>query len=274
MHLHQRAIFLLFAGLSAFAVQNAGSGPALGSTRLGDYIVEPERPSEDCGIDKHGGVGQLTQRIFYKDRLVTAVSMSSFVSPWNPSRLLFSVAPACADDEEHTGTLYFDGTRDVPVQVNYGGTTASPEALQALWSPDDKFVAVPANGMEFFLLNLQTAKSSNLSKLFHKHESLTSSVHFREWSPDGKKLAIVVSSIFSRTGGRMWYESDLLSVDAASLLPTYVATIRKEVGWQKGQFVWVSKPGSFDLAVDPSLRNSAAIFVKPPPSNPASKTSN
>lgn len=272
--MHLRAPSLLFVGFLSYAAQIAGPSPAPGSTKLGDYIVEPERPSEICGIDKHGGVGQLTQRIFYKDRLVTAVSMSSFVSPWNPSRLLYSVAPACADDEEHTGTFYFDGARGAPVQVNYGGTDSSPETLRALWSPDDKFVAVPANGMEFFLLNLQTAQSSNLSKLFYKLESVASSVHFREWSADGKKLAIVVSSIFSRTGGRMWYESDLVSVDPASLQPTYVATIRKEDGWQKGQFVWVSKAGSFELAVDPSLRNSAAIIVKPPSSRPASKTSN
>ena len=86
--MHCRALLLLFVGLSAYAAQNSSSGPASASTKLGDYIVEPERPSEICGIDKHGGVGQITQRIFYKDRLVTAVSMSSFVSPWNPSRLL------------------------------------------------------------------------------------------------------------------------------------------------------------------------------------------
>jgi hypothetical protein len=272
--MYSRAVLLLFAGLSVYAAQNSGSGPVPDSTKLGDYLVEPERPSEICGIDKHGGVGQITQRIFYKGRLVTAVSMSSFVSPWNPSRLLFCVSPACASDEEHTGTFYFDKTHDVPVQANYGGTDASPEALRALWSPDDKFVAVPANGMEFFLLDFQTAQSSNLSKLFYKKGSVISKVHFREWSPDGKKLAIVVSSTFSRPGGRMWDESDLVSLNPASLQPTYVATIRKEDGWQKGQFLWVSKGGSFDLAVDPSLRNSAAIVVKPPPSSPPPKTSN
>src|SRR5712691_6610018 len=111
-----RALFLLFVGLSAYATQQPGFGPAPGSTKLGDYIVEPDRPSETCGVDKHGGVGQLTQRIFCKDRLVTAVSMSSFVSPWNPSRLLFSVAIACGDTEKDTGTFYFDGARDTPVQ--------------------------------------------------------------------------------------------------------------------------------------------------------------
>jgi len=271
--MYQRTIFLLVVGLSAYAGQNA-SGPAPGSIKLGDYIVEPERPSEDCGIDKHGGVGQLTQRILYKDRLVTAVSMFSFVSPWNPSRLLFSVAPACADDEEHSGTFYFDGSRDTPVQVNYGGTVYAPEALRSLWSSDDKFVAVPANGMEFFLLNLQTAKTTNISKLFYNHESLISFVQFREWSPDGNKLAIVVSSAFSEKSGRMWRGSDLVSVDPSSLQPAYVATVRRENGWQKGQFVWISKAGGFDLAIDPGLRNSAAVFVKPPPSSPASKTSN
>jgi hypothetical protein len=50
MHLHQRAIFLLFVGLSAFAVQDAGSGPALGSTRLGDYIVEPEQHRKTAAL--------------------------------------------------------------------------------------------------------------------------------------------------------------------------------------------------------------------------------
>ncbi len=272
--MYRRILLFLFVGLSAYAAQNSGPLPAPGSAKLGDYIVEAERPSETCGVDKHGGVGQLTQRIFYKDRLVTSVSMSSFVSPWNSSRLLYSVALACGDSEKDTGTFYFDGTRDAPVQVNYGGTDASPEALRALWSPDDKFVAVPANGMEFFLVNLQTTQSSNLSKLFYNHASAISSVRFRQWSPDGKKLAIAVSSMFSRTSGRLWYESDLVSVDPASLQPSYVATMRKEDGWQKGQFVWFSKAGGFDLAVDPSLRNSAAIVVKSPPSGPPAKTSN
>jgi hypothetical protein len=269
----QRAVFLLLAGLTAYGVQNTGSGPAPDSIKLGDYLVEPEQPSDICGVDKHGGVGQLTQRIFYKDRLVTSVSMSSFVSPWNPSRLLFSVAITCGDTEKDTGTFYFDGTRDAPVQVNYGATDASPEALRALWSPDDKFVAVAANGMEFFLVNLQTAQSTNLSKLFYNKASAISSVHFREWSPDGKSLATVVSSMISRPSGRLSYESDLLSVDPAALQPAYVATMRKERGWQKGQFVWVAKSGGFDLAVDPGLRNSAAIFVKPPSATAAPKTS-
>ncbi len=272
--MHQRALFLLLVGLSAYATQQTGSGPAPGSTKLGDYIVEPERPSETCGVDKHGGVGQLTQRIFHKDRLVTAISFYSFVSPWNPSRLLYSVAPACAEDEEHTGTFYFDGVRDAPVHVAVSGTVEPPETLPGLWSPDDKFVALPANGLEFSLLDLRTAQVTNLSKRFYNHESVISQVEFREWSPDGKNLAIAVSSMFSRKDGRMWSESDLLSVNPASLQPTYVATMRREGGWKKGQFVWVAKAGGFDLVVDPGLRNSAAIFVKPPRTTATPKTSN
>ena len=271
--MHQRALFLLLAGLTAFGVQNTRSGPASDSIKLGDYLVEPERPSKICGVDKHGGVGQLTQRIFYKDRLVTAISFYSFVSPWNPLRLLYSVAPGCADDEEHTGTFYFDGVRDAPVHVAVSGTVEPPETLPGLWSRDDSFVALPANGLEFSLLDLRTAQATNLSKRFYNHESLISEVEFREWSPDGKNLAIAVSSMFSRKNGRMWSESDLLSVDPASLQPAYVATMRKERGWQKGQFVWVAKAGGFDLAVDPALRNSAAIFVKPPTATAVPKTS-
>jgi hypothetical protein len=271
--MHQRALFLLLVSLSAYAVQNAASGPAPGSTKLGDYIVEPALPSEVCGVDKHGGVGQLTQRIFYKDRLVTAVSFFSFVSPWSPSRLLYSVASACAGDEAHTGTFYFDGTRDAPVHVAISGTVEPPETLPGLWSADDKFVALPANGLEFSLLNLQTAQTTNLSKLLYNHESLISQVEFRQWSADGKRMAIAISSMFSRKSGRMWYESDLLSLDPASLQPSYVASMRRKDGWQKGQFVWVSKAGGFDLAIDPGLRNSAAIFVKPIPSSAAPKTS-
>ena len=270
--MHPRALFLVFLGLSVYAVQNAGSGSIPGSTKLGDYIIEPERPSEVCGVDvKHGFVGQLTQRIFYKDRLVTEVSFFSFVSPWNPSRLLYSVAPACADGEKHAGTFYFDGSRDAPVQVNYGGTVPPSETLRALWSPDDKFVAVPANGMDFFLLNLQTAQSTNLSKLFENPESLFASVQFREWSADGNTLAIAVSSAIVRPSRSMAAESDLVSLDPVSLQPTYVATMRRKDGWQKGQFIWVSKTGGFELAIDPVLRNSAAIFIKPPPTSAASK---
>lgn len=272
--MYQRVLFLVLVGLSAYATQRASSGPAPGSTKLGDYIVEPYRPSEACGVDvKHGFVGQLTQRIFYKERLVTAVSMFAFVSPWNPSRLLYSVASSCGEDEKQAGTFYFDGNRDAPVQAGVSGTVAPPQTLSALWSPDDKFVAIPSNGIDFSLLNLQTAQNTNLSKLFYNHESVISSVEFREWSADGKKLALVVSSLFRRTSGRMAYESELLSVGPASLQPTYVATMCRENGWQKGEFVWVSKDGGFELAVHPGLRNSTAIFVKKPPSSAASKTS-
>ena len=68
-------------------------------------------------------------------------------------------------------------------------------------------------------------------------------------------------------------ESDLVSLDPASLEPTYIDSMRRKDGWQKGQFVWVAKPGGFDLAIDPGLRNSAAIFVKPPSATAAPKTS-
>jgi len=270
--MNTRPFFLLFVGLWACAAQNTGSKPAPDSTKLGDYLVEPERPSETCGVDKHGSFGQLTKRIFHQDRLVTSSSFFSFVSPWNPSRLLYSVAPTCAGDEEHTGTFYFDGRRDAPVHVAVSGTVDSPEMLPHLWSADDRFVALPANGMEFTLLNLQTTQTTNLSKLFYNQESLISSVKFCEWSPDGKKLAISVSSMFSQKSGRMWNESDLLSVDPASLQPTYVATMRREDGWGNGQFVWISKAGGFELSVDPGLRNSATIFLKPQPSSATSKT--
>src|SRR5438309_7140156 len=193
--------------------------------------------------------------------------------PLIPSLYTFSVTIDRGDSEKHTGTFYSDPTRDAPVQANYGATDASPEALRALWSPDDKFVAVPANGMEVFLVNLQNAQITNLSRLFYSHNSTISKVEFREWSPDGKNLAIVVSSMLTRASGRLGYETDLVSVEPVSLQPAYVSTMRKEHGWQKGQFVWVSKTGGFDLAVDPGLRNSAAIFVKPPPTAAAPKTS-
>ena len=246
-----RILALLLAGalLPATAQSNRYA------KKLGDYLVEAGRINANCGIE-------ITHRILYKDRLVSETSYAAFVSPYNPSRIMYSVSPSCPGPEERVGTFYFEPSRKRPVKVRVLPTDAPLEELDTMWSPDDRFAALSSSQAELALVNLQTGKSTNLSNHLYLAGSVMSNVIFRGWSPDGKRTALVVSSFVDR-GGRLRTESDLISFDPASLTPTYLATMRKAAGWSAGEFTWVKSTSCFELVVDPAIRDSAAVYLKP-----------
>jgi hypothetical protein len=257
--MHRALILQLMLVGACLPVAAQNPAPA---RKLGDYSIEPDTPNASCGIDRHGA-GQLTNRILYKDRIVTETSFFAFVSPYNPSRIMYSVSPSCGESESQVGTFYFEPSRQRPVKVRVLGTEASPEELDAMWSPDDKFALLSRSRLDAVLVNLETGESTNLSNRLYIAASVISSVLFRGWSPDGKRLALVISSMVNRADGRMRAESELISFDPAALTATYVATMRKDDGWGAGQFAWTKNADRSELAVDPALRNSAAIYVKP-----------
>jgi hypothetical protein len=225
--------------------------PVKGSAQHGDYMVEPTLRSA-CALDAH--------RIFYRERLVTKVARETTFSPRNPARLLYTVA--CAKDGSESGVFYFDGARGVPVQVNPLGMDEPGEWLDSFWSPDDKFVVVPAYG-HATLVNLQTGQRSDfLSDLFSAKDAFSSGVQFRGWSPDGKKLAVVISSTYMRDDRSLFRESDLVSIDPTTLKDSYVATMRKSDSWNAGEFTWIAKDGTYDLKVDSSLQNDPTVYRK------------
>jgi len=225
--------------------------PAKGSVQHADYMVEPTLRSA-CAPDAH--------RIFYRDRLVTKVACETTFSPRNPARLLYTVA--CANDGSESGVFYFDGARGAPVQVNPLGMDEPGDWFDSFWSPDDKFVVVPAYG-HATLVNLQTGQRSDfLSDMFSTKDGLFSGVQFRGWSPDGKKLAVVISSTSMREDRSLFRESDLVSIDPTTLKDSYVATMRKSDSWNAGEFTWIANDGTYDLAVDSSLQNGPTVYRK------------
>ena len=245
------AALLVVVGAIAFPWVYEPWWPASGSVQHGDYMVEPKLRSA-CAPDAH--------RIFYKGRVVTKVARKITFSPRNPARLLYTVA--CAKDGSESGVFYLDGARGAPVQANPVGMDEPGDWFDSYWSPDDKFVVVPAYGHET-LVNLQTGQRSNcLSDLFPAKDALASGVQFRGWSPDGKKLAVVLSSTYMRDDRSLSRESDLLSIDPTTLKESYVATMRKSDSWNAGDFMWIAKDGTYDLAVDSSLQNGAMVYRK------------
>jgi hypothetical protein len=250
---------LATAGMCLAAMaQTAGS-----AKKLGDYTIMPDQPNASCGIDKHGGYGQLTNQILYKDRVVTETSFFAFVSPYNASRIIYSVSPSCGESESQVGTFYFEPSLKQSVKVRVLGTDATQNELDAMWSPDDKFALLSSPRTDFVLVNLENGESTNLSNRLYIGGPMTSNLLFRGWSPDGKRLVLVISSIISRAGGAMKTESDLISFDPATLTPTYLATMRKNDGWLANEFTWVKNAGRFELAVDPAIQNSVMVYRKP-----------
>ena len=245
------AALLLVLGAIIFPYMYEPWWPAKGSVPHGDYMVEPTLRSA-CSPEAH--------RIFYKGHVVTKVAWKIAFSPRNPARLLYTVA--CSHDESESGTFYFDAAGGAPVQANPVGMDDPGDWFNQFWSPDDKFVVIPSLG-HATLLNLQTGQRSGfLSDLFSAKGALASSGQFRAWSPDGKRLAIVISSDYMRDDRSMFYESDLLSIDPTTLKDSYVATMRKYDSWNAGEFTWIAKDGTYDLAVDSSLQNDSAVYRK------------
>ena len=244
-------LLLVVIGAIVFPWEYEPWWPASGSVQHGDYTVEPTLRSA-CSPDAH--------RIFYKQHVVTKVARVATFSPHNPARLLFTVA--CANDGSESGTFYFGGAGRVPVQANPLGMDEPGNWFDSFWSPNDMFVVVPSLG-HATLVNLQTGQRSDfLSDLFSTKDALASTTQFRSWSPDGKKLAAVISSTHMREDRSLFFESDLVSIDPATLTDRYVATIRKSDGWNGGEFIWIAKDGTFDLAVDSSLKNDPTVYHK------------
>src|SRR5437016_5335632 len=133
----RRVLVLMMALIAGCLTATAQSKQP--AQKLGDYTIEPDQPNAGCGIDEHGGYGQLTDRILYQERIVTGISFSAFVSPYNPSRIMYSVSPSCGEDESQVGTFYFEPSRKQPVKVRVLGTDAAAKDLDAMWSTDDKF---------------------------------------------------------------------------------------------------------------------------------------
>jgi len=60
----------------------------------------------------------------------------------------------------------------------------------------------------------------------------------------------------------LFRESDLVSIDPTTLKDSYVATMRKSDSWNAGEFTWIAKDGTYDLAVDSSLQNGPTVYRK------------
>jgi hypothetical protein len=244
-------VLLTVIGVIAFPYVYEPVKPARGSVEYGDYLVEPTLSSA-CGPGAH--------RIFYKRRLVTKVSGVTAFSPRNPARLLYNAA--CAKNGSESGAFYFSGALAAPVQVNPLGMDEPGDWFNLYWSPDDKFVIVPAYG-HATLVNLKTGQSLGfLSDLLGSKEAFSSNSQFREWSPDGKKMAAVVLSTCARNDRSLYSESELMEIDPATLTKRYVATISKPDGWGVGEYGWVGKDGSYDLVVDSSVENDSRVYRK------------
>lgn len=245
------AALLVVVGAIVFPWVYEPWGPASGSVQHGDYMVEPTLRSA-CSPDAH--------RIFYKQRVVTKVARAATFSPRNPARLLYTVA--CANDGSESGVFYFGGAGGVPVQANPLGMDEPGDWFDSFWSPDDRFVVIPARG-HATLVNLQTGQRSDfLSDLFSTKDALLSDAQFLGWSPDGKNLAVVIRSTYMRDDRSLLRESDLVSIDPTTLKDSYVATIRRDDSWNAGEFTWIAKDGTFDLAVDSSLQNNPTVYRK------------
>lgn len=164
-------------------------------------------------------------------------------------------------DGTESGTFYFDGVRDAPVQANPLGMYEAPHDLDGYWSPDDKFVVVPSSSGKSTLVDLETGqRSAYLSDVFEVKGAASSHAAFRGWSPDGKKMAVQISSRDSS-----WVsETDLVSVDPTTLTSSYVATLSNTDDWGSGNFTWVRRNGTYDLAVvDSTLQDNPNVYRKP-----------
>jgi hypothetical protein len=117
------------------------------------------------------------------------------------------------------------------------------------------------------LTNLATgATSKDLEEVYEASEALFLAVNFLGWSPDGKRIAMMMTKRNMRDDRSVSSDYDLTSVDPATLKAEYVATIHREGWdgdtWYGNRSIWKEKDGAFELAVDPSFKNDPALTHK------------
>jgi len=129
------------------------------------WVYEPWRPAKapcnmgtTCGTDVAQRLCSGRTSHFLQGAPGDEGAREATFSPHNPARLLYTVA--CAKDGSESGVFYFDGARGAPVQVNPLGMDEPGDWFDSFWSPDDKFVVIPAYG-HATLVNLQTGQRSD-----------------------------------------------------------------------------------------------------------------
>jgi hypothetical protein len=227
---------VLVAGVIGFPFFYKPRSPARGSAQVGAYLVEPTLASS-CAVDAH--------RVFFKGHVVTEVAAVVMVSPYDPSRLLYTVA--CANNGDESGTWYYGGGAAAPVQAHPLTLHASDPPLNTYWSPDDRYVVVPVQGKET-LLNLETGRRSQyLDDVFPAPGAFSSGVHFRGWSPDGKRFAMEIGTASLNDDRSLTRTAELVSVDPETMEPTHVAT--RPNAWTADAFGWARVGLTYQLTV-------------------------
>lgn len=169
-------------------------------------------------------------------------------NPHDPHGVLYE---HCSNGERpECGIHYFDGRRQRGWKVSNEQVIHQSAANAVSWSPDKRFVVL-AGQFHLQIASLDSARTIDMSKALDLHAMPgLRSVHVEEWSPDLRKLTVLVAEYLDEMPPLIRVASDLIVIDPHDGSARYVATAQPR-GWRNRSYRWLQTPNGYVMSAPP-----------------------
>ncbi|MGQ0643682.1 MAG: hypothetical protein ACT4P6_23285 [Gemmatimonadaceae bacterium] len=218
------------------------------SQRIGPYEIT-SMTYEAYG---HRGTGQSLHYHGPSGRLLVTRELGTFeLNPQDPSSVLFEQCSNGARPE--CGIHYFDGRLTRSWKVSDEQVIRQPVQQPVAWSADGR--AVVLSGEDHLqIVNLETPRTIDMSEALDLREGPAGrSVQFGEWSPDSRKIMLIVSQYTDLVPPFINVAQDLIVADVYGGSASYIATAEGR-NWRALGYRWVPAIDGYAIATVPNAR--------------------
>jgi hypothetical protein len=205
----------------------------------------------------HRGTGRTLHFHTGGRRMLVSRELGTFeVNPANPSAILFE---HCSENPRpECGIRYFDGHRKRSWKVSNEQVIRQPVDAPVSWSADGRFVVLSGEH-HVHIVNLEKPTTIDVSDVLALSEGPAGrSVRFGDWSPDSRKIAVMIGHYTDPVPPFRNYAHDLVTVDVNAGTASYVATVEGRP-WSELGYRWVPFAGNYVVA---AVTNSRGIGWK------------
>lgn len=198
----------------------------------------------------HRGTGKTLHYHNGSKRILVTRELGAFeFNPHDPTSVLFERCPNA--ERRECGIYYFDGRRARSSKVSDEQALYQPVARAVLWSPNGKSVALSGQ-YHVHLVNLAQPAMLDLSETLALRQGPDGrSVEVGAWSPDARKLSVIVTQSVDPVPPFINFAHDLFVVDAQTGAASYVATAEGR-NWSDIGYQWLAIGDSYLVAAMPN----------------------
>lgn len=170
------------------------------------------------------------------------------ISPYDPDRVVYEYCPDF--ESPQCGIHYFDGRRRRSWKVSDERALNAGADEPVVWSTDNHFVVLTGR-YHLRIVNLDSPRTIDMTEVLALKEGPGSrSMRLEEWSPDRRKISVLVAEYMDAEPSFRRVAEDLVVVDLQDGSASYVATAQPR-GWRKRPYSWLQTPTGYAVQVAP-----------------------